>query len=470
VPIKQAKTIRDALVLNRSVHHLSYRKCLTVDDGQSTQKEAITFEFMCVNKKTHELIDMLTRYGVSAAFGCLSVSALSTSKPRVQTLREDRNQADDTMSMSSRAKKRRKYRVDESLSYDEVYNTIDSQLHLTFDYLALIVVGGIIAAIGLLTNSAVSVVASMLVSPLMGPIVGMTFGAVIKDWDMFWKSFRNELVGVMVCFTTGAFMGFLTAPLMNVPLSDQLAYGVNTQISSRGEWLALAWGAGIAAPSGMGVALGVSSDQVSALIGVAISAALLPPIVNSGICLSSAFVYWADTAYSNYIVQLWWSVGYISFFLFLMNWLLIFIFGYITFRVKNLHLSAHDSRRMQELGKFYAYEYDESSKSVRKKSKEDLNTPLLRPATVATSPNYSESGPKTQTEMMTFDMESSDPAAMGGMDDMAELKHWDTQPRQKRGMSEIGKNDSSSMLMARKNSKRTAFDDIAINVSTDEII
>eukprot|EP00486_Rosalina_sp_Unknown_P013161 CAMPEP_0201590934 /NCGR_PEP_ID=MMETSP0190_2-20130828/183510_1 /ASSEMBLY_ACC=CAM_ASM_000263 /TAXON_ID=37353 /ORGANISM="Rosalina sp." /LENGTH=39 /DNA_ID= /DNA_START= /DNA_END= /DNA_ORIENTATION= len=39
---------------------------------------------------------------------------------------------------------------------------------------------------------------------------------------------------------------------MDEPYNDQLAYGDNTQISSRGEWIALLWGAGIAAPSGVG--------------------------------------------------------------------------------------------------------------------------------------------------------------------------------------------------------------------------
>ncbi len=129
--------------------------------------------------------------------------------------------------------------------------------------------------------------------------LGMTFGAIIRDKDMLWKSFRNETIGVFVCFCTGAAMGFITAPIMDAPLDEQLAFGINTQISSRGEWIALVWGAGVAEPSGVGVALGVSSDHVSALIGVAISAALLPPITNSGLCLASALVFELDPRYSH---------------------------------------------------------------------------------------------------------------------------------------------------------------------------
>ena len=99
--------------------------------------------------------------------------------------------------------------------------------------------------------------------------------------------------------------------------------------------------------------MGVSSDQVSALIGVAISAALLPPIVNSGLCLASAMVFWINPKYDYFIVQRWWQVGYISMLLFLLNWALIFIFGILTFRAKKLHESAGDLAKMEKYNKFY---------------------------------------------------------------------------------------------------------------------
>ncbi len=58
-------------------------------------------------------------------------------------------------------------------------------------------------------------------------------------------------------------------------------------MSSRGEPISLAIGIVIAVPSGVGVALSALSNNQASLVGVAISAALLPPAVNVGIC----FVY-----------------------------------------------------------------------------------------------------------------------------------------------------------------------------------
>lgn len=46
----------------------------------------------------------------------------------------------------------------------------------------------------------------------------------------------------------------------------------------------------IALPSGIGVALSVLGNNTSSLVGVAISAALLPPLVNSGFSVGIAII------------------------------------------------------------------------------------------------------------------------------------------------------------------------------------
>lgn len=48
----------------------------------------------------------------------------------------------------------------------------------------------------------------------------------------------------------------------------------------------------VAAPSGMGVVLALSKGGFSAIVGTAISASLLPPLVNCGMCLAIAFMNW----------------------------------------------------------------------------------------------------------------------------------------------------------------------------------
>ncbi len=84
------------------------------------------------------------------------------------------------------------------MTVEEIYNIVDSQLHLTFDYLVYTVLASVIAAVGLATDSAVTVVASMIVDPFMGPILGITFGTCIHDKTMFKKSLRNEVSNIAI--------------------------------------------------------------------------------------------------------------------------------------------------------------------------------------------------------------------------------------------------------------------------------
>eukprot|EP00954_Amorphochlora_amoebiformis_P014626 1144011-Amorphochlora_amoeboformis.AAC.3 len=148
--------------------------------------------------------------------------------------------------------------------------------------MAFTVVAAIIAGVGLLTDSSVTVVASMLVSPLMGPILGVTFGFLIKDYKMMIKSIRNEILGVVLTFLTGVIIASFT-------LVSSRQQSITFEMSSRGEYLSLFTGAVVASPSGVGVALSVANTNINSLVGVAISAALLPPIVNSGLLLTLAF-------------------------------------------------------------------------------------------------------------------------------------------------------------------------------------
>ena len=206
IPKKYSDKILEILKMNKHVHHLHYYCGFNYNND-----DIIFISFKIVNKKVQDIIDVLNRYNVANAFGTIDVLSLTASKPRPQTIKI----IDQSSSSLEFKKKKRKYKLDDRLAYEEIYDKIDGQLHLTFDYLALITVAGLISAVGLVTDSSVSVVASMLVSPLMGPILGMTFGTVINDKQMVWKSFRNEFIGVFLCWIVGFIFGLSTSWYVN---------------------------------------------------------------------------------------------------------------------------------------------------------------------------------------------------------------------------------------------------------------
>ena len=90
----------------------------------------------------------------------------------------------------------------------EVVNRIRSGAMWTFDYVALVVLASIISFFGLLEDSSVVLVASMLVSPIMGPILAGIFGAVILDKPLRNKGIIHELLSLLLCICMGFVLGF----------------------------------------------------------------------------------------------------------------------------------------------------------------------------------------------------------------------------------------------------------------------
>jgi len=304
--------------------------------GWHISNEQSIIIFKIVEKKVWKAVEILNRYGIGVdeRNGTIDIFSLSSTKPRIV----------------SEAKKKKEYKMSDRLTYEEIYEIVDSQLHLTFDYLALNSVGAMIAGVGLLANSSVAVVASMLVSPLMGPIVGMTFSAIIWDRKMWRKSFRNELYGVLVCWVWGALVGVVVSPFIDESVDMAMVPG--SQMTSRGTAQGVLEGLFIAIPSGCGVALGVAGDQINPLVGVAISASLLPPVVNSGLAIALGIMVWLNEDFGERVYEAHYIVGMYSMILFLVNWAMIIVFGYFTFKIKRLTAHKQEDKRAQLLNRF----------------------------------------------------------------------------------------------------------------------
>ena len=84
------------------------------------------------------------------------------------------------------------------LPIEEIYASINSGAELDANFYLSLICAGVIAAVGLFTNSSVMLVASMLISPMMGPILAITFGMAIKTrvlQRVARKELRANLVG-----------------------------------------------------------------------------------------------------------------------------------------------------------------------------------------------------------------------------------------------------------------------------------
>lgn len=143
-----------------------------------------------------------------------------------------------------------------------------------FDYIALIALSTMICAFGLLNNSAAVVIGAMLIAPLMTPLIGCGLALAQGNIQLIHNGVRAVVFGFLLAFAIG-FLSGVIAP-GEALTSEVMARGAPNLLD-----LMIAIGSGIAAAYAMS-----RPNLSSALPGVAIAAALVPPIASSGIALA----------------------------------------------------------------------------------------------------------------------------------------------------------------------------------------
>lgn len=165
----------------------------------------------------------------------------------------------------------------------QLVDRLNSNSRWDFDFISLICLSTLIAALGLVRNSGAVVIGAMLVAPLMTPIVGIGFALVQGNNQLIRQSLRSLLFGFALAFGIGVFVG-VTVHFTGFDELKDLA-SIPAEMLSRGKPnfldLVVAFVSGIAGAYAMG-----RPHLVSALPGVAIAAALVPPIATSGMALS----------------------------------------------------------------------------------------------------------------------------------------------------------------------------------------
>jgi uncharacterized hydrophobic protein (TIGR00341 family) len=131
-----------------------------------------------------------------------------------------------------------------------------------------------VAAIGLIENSVAVIVGAMVIAPLLGPNIALAFGTSLGDSELIWKSLKTNLTGTSLALLMAIAIGAVWP--MYLDSSEILA---RTDVGLDGVVLALASGAAAV----LSLTLGLSS----ALVGVMVAVALLPPTATLGMMLGS---------------------------------------------------------------------------------------------------------------------------------------------------------------------------------------
>ena len=157
---------------------------------------------------------------------------------------------------------------------EELYQKVSGDCNLNWDFVILTVLSSIVAAIGLNGDSVAIVIAAMVIAPLLGPILAFALAVALGDLSLMKKATKTALTGLLIGFAFAyGLTFFMDVNLMSKEMVDRTV--VNPAIIA----LALA--------SGAAAALSLSTGISSALVGVMVAVALLPPSVASALFLGA---------------------------------------------------------------------------------------------------------------------------------------------------------------------------------------
>ncbi len=149
----------------------------------------------------------------------------------------------------------------------------DARFGLVF--VVLTVGSALIATLGLLANSAAVVIGAMVVAPWILPLQAMAFQVLRGNLTSFLKGLRTLALGVAIGMAVSLLVGWL----VGLPsFGEEVLARTNPNLLDLG--VALAAG-------GIAMFAKLRKEAISALAGLAIAVALVPPVCVVGLCLSA---------------------------------------------------------------------------------------------------------------------------------------------------------------------------------------
>jgi uncharacterized hydrophobic protein (TIGR00271 family) len=369
VPYEKTEAVLDFVIDALNINNVTK---LNTDNAHLLQ-------FRIPDGHVSETIEKLKSRGVGVEYGFIDILDLSASLPR------ETEEVSDT-----------KIQRDATLAVEEIYENVKKQSSLSFDFIAFSILAAAMAGFGLIQNNTTVIVASMLLSPLMGPMLGVALGYVVRDRQLFVKGTMNELISLGLSFAVGIVMALvlpiliLGSPLDFVSTVEGHMNPLNptvTEITRRAGFSAI--DVGVAIISGPAVAVSVTRGDMSSLVGVAISAALMPPAVNAALMIMLGAIYGSATLI---------GIGGGSLLLLAMNSILIDLAAIVMFRIKKLTPLADRSATWTAVTQFTKTRSESLYHTPRPETPEATFTPAPTTEGGAVTAEPEEKEPDTEKE------------------------------------------------------------------------
>jgi len=231
-------------------------------------QDQIMVRLLLPTEETEAILDLLKKHYSHVEGFRVILLPVEASLPRPEP--EGKKEAEKEEAGPEPASKTKTARI----SRQELYADINQSAQLSRVYLVMVVLSSIVAAIGILRNNLVALIGAMVIAPLLGPNVALSLATTLGDISLAKRALKVNVVGIFTALALSIIIGFFFTvdPGIHV-LASRTDVGVGD--------ILLALAAGIAG------ALAFTTGIPTALVGVMVAVALLPPLVTLGLLLGS---------------------------------------------------------------------------------------------------------------------------------------------------------------------------------------
>ncbi len=166
----------------------------------------------------------------------------------------------------------------DAIIWDELTERVGEDSTLSWTFVAFMVLATLLAAIGVVTDSQVTIVGAMVIGPEFGPLAGLAIALVRRDGHIARRSALALLVGFAVAIVVVGLLSMLARGTGLIETGD-LAGARQTDYIYHPGWFSLIT-AVVAGCAGM---LSLSSSKAAVLVGVFISVTTIPAAGNAAV-------------------------------------------------------------------------------------------------------------------------------------------------------------------------------------------
>ena len=158
-----------------------------------------------------KILEALNKIGVGTDFGLIDILPVEATIPKLEDI-EKVEKVETEAPLIQR------------LAMEEIIEDLEKGAQPNFDYFIFIILSALVSGVGLINNSIVILIASMILSPLLGPILGLSLGAIIKNKEMIRNSIMAQILGIATAIATGIILALIFTNLQqNSAITSEMA-------------------------------------------------------------------------------------------------------------------------------------------------------------------------------------------------------------------------------------------------------